>query len=210
MKLHARKETVDLARVGLQGGIYTGFTTLDVRALEDAVIRYGLAEALLDGVAPTEEGLAVRDVFPDLDLRDQNGAAITKREWRQPWSGSYNTEEAEKQIYKTTRDSDNDKKVFIFYGARLTAVGNSVTTTRLNSSAIIWKRGNNVKVIDAWHLELMDAMQDPVVYARTPLMYKRGDHMRVDFYPKTGASGSADTLILLGKTVEPLSLNVTG
>ena len=58
-KLQAAKDAVRIGAVGLQGGVYTGFTTIDVRSLEDAVVKYGVAQALLDGLATTEEGLAV-------------------------------------------------------------------------------------------------------------------------------------------------------
>ena len=56
-KLQAKKDSVDITRIALQGGVYTGFTTIDVRSLEDAVVRYGVAQALLDGIANSDSGL---------------------------------------------------------------------------------------------------------------------------------------------------------
>jgi hypothetical protein len=38
-KLQAAKDAVRIGAVGLQGGVYTGFTTIDVRSLEDAVVK---------------------------------------------------------------------------------------------------------------------------------------------------------------------------
>lgn len=48
------------------------------------MVRYGVAQALMDGLASTEEGLAVRDILPDLDFSlPQDVAKITtlQREW---------------------------------------------------------------------------------------------------------------------------------
>ena len=167
LKLHAKKEVVDIGRIGIQGGVYTGFTTIDVRSLEDAVVRYGVAQALLDGIASTEEGLAVRDILVDKDFQDKNAVAITNREWRQPWSGSYNATEQEVQIYQTNKNTDNFLKVMIIYGVRATQTGPGRTTCALNIASISFKRAS-VKTIDIWQIELLDTVPDSVVDARTP------------------------------------------
>jgi hypothetical protein len=178
---------------------------------------------LLDGIASTEEGLAVRDILVDKDFQDKNSVAITNREWRQPWSGAYNATETEVQIYQTNKNTDNFLKVMIIYGVRATQTGPGRTTCALNIASISFKRAS-VKTIDIWQIELLDTVPDSVVYARTPLLYKKGDYARIDFWPKalgnagigagatgaTGASGGYDNLILLGKTIEAIGLNVTG
>ena len=195
----------------MQGGVYTGFTTIDVRSLEDAVVKYGVAQALLDGLATTEEGLAVRDILTDKDFEDKNGNGITKREWVQPWSGNWlNTDaQTETQVYQTNKDVDNTQKVICIYGLRACNVGPGDVTTTLNINSIIFKR-SSVKTIDIWQVEVLDTVPDRVVYSRTPLLYKKGDNARIDFMPKTAVSGTVDNLILLGKVVEPLGKEVTG
>jgi hypothetical protein len=182
---------------------------VDIRAMEDAVVRYGLAEAILDGLATTEEGLAVRDILPDLDLLDKNGNAVGKRAWVQPWSGAYNIEEADVQVYQTGVTSKNDRKVIIIYGVKETNNGPGRTSTALNASSITWKR-SNVKTIDIWQIESLDTTIEGVAIARTPLLFKKSDVARVDMRPKTGASGGTDNLIFLGKTIEPLGENLVG
>jgi hypothetical protein len=210
-KLQAAKDAVRIGAVGLQGGVYTGFTTIDVRSLEDAVVKYGVAQALLDGLATTEEGLAVRDILVDKDFEDKNGNAIGKRDWIQPWSGNWlNTDaQTETQVYQTNKDVDNTQKVLCIYGVRATNIGPGDVSTTLNVSSLIFKR-SSVKTIDIWQIEVLDSVPDRVVYARTPLLYKKGDNARIDFMPKTGVSGTTDNLILLGKTIEPLGKEVTG
>lgn len=165
----------------------------------------------MDGLATTEEGLAVRDILVDKDFEDRNGNAIAKRDWIQPWSGSWlNTDaQTEVQVYQTNKDVDNTQKVLCIYGIRATNVGPGDVSTTLNTSSIVFKR-SSVKTIDIWQIEVLDTVPDRVVYARTPLLYKKGDNARIDFMPKSGVSGTTDNLILLGKTIEPLGKEVTG
>ena len=49
-------------RLGMFGGVYEGFTQIDTQALEGAVQQYTQAQALLDGIAPDQEGIVVRDI----------------------------------------------------------------------------------------------------------------------------------------------------
>ena len=217
LKLQARKDAVDSTRIGLQGGVYTGFTNIDVRSLEDAVTRYGVAQALLDGLATTEEGLAVRDILPDLDFLMPGGSAVPQREWIQPASGTFLATDANTatQVYKTDTNSNNTKKVLIIYGLRevqaIFPTSPSATTVALKSSAIIFKR-STTKTIDIWQIEIMETIPDRAVYGRTPILYKKGDSARIDFYPKRAAvsTGTNDFIILLGKVVEPIGENVVG
>ena len=95
------------------------------------------------------------------------------------------------------------------YGVRATNIGPGDVSTTININSIIFKR-SSVKTIDIWQIEVLDSVPDRVVYARTPLLYKKGDNARIDFMPKTAVSGTTDNLILLGKTIEPLGKEVTG
>lgn len=209
MKLDTLKDQVNPDAAGIIGGVYAGFTVVDIRAMEDAVVRYGLAEAILDGLATTEEGLAVRDILPDLDLLDKNGNAVGKRQWAQPWSGSYNNTETDVQVYQTGSVSKNDRKVLIIYGLKAAATGPGRTGSTLNATSVTWKR-SNVKTIDIWQIEPLDTTIEGVVIARTPLLFKKSDVARVDMRPKSTASGANDNLIFLGKCVEPLGENLVG
>jgi hypothetical protein len=46
-KLQAARDAVRMKAIGLQGGVYIGFTPIDVRFLEDAVVQFITAQALL-------------------------------------------------------------------------------------------------------------------------------------------------------------------
>ena len=239
LKLQARKDSVDITKIGLQGGVYGGFTTIDVRSLEDAVVRYGVAQALLDGLASTEEGLAVRDILPDLDLRAPDDVVINDRAWAQPSSGFYAvadmmsaTNLGGKAIYITSKNSDNDQKVLIIYGIRLVRTGPARQVSRLLSSAVTFRRGQ-VKTIDIWQIEMLDTVPDQVIYGRTPLLYKKSDNARIEFNLKSsgyywtdtpivssgttapvnvagGISGAREHLMFLGKIIEKIGDQVTG
>lgn len=198
-----------MGKIGIQGGLFVGFTQIDVRALEDAVVKYVTAQAIEDALGTTEEQIAVRDIFPDLDFEDKNGNTITKREWVQPVSGAYNTENADVDIYLTNKDVDNTLKIYCFYGVRATATGPGDTSTTLNISSITFDRSNS-RTIDIWHIEQIDTVPDRVGYARTPILFRKGDNAKIKMRPKTGASGGTDNLILLGKIAESLGKHING
>jgi hypothetical protein len=210
--------------IGLQGGVYIGFTPIDVRFLEDAVVQFITAQALLDGLATTEEGIAIRDILVDKDFRDTNGNAITPREWRQPvsggWQSSGNNGATLREVYKTNKDCDNTQKVYAIYGIRATGTGPGATSTCIFVNSITFQR-SSVKIIDIWEIEPIDTVPERQIFARTPLLYKKGDNASIQFMPKSSTttvtgggtplvSGQEDHLILLGKVAEPLGKEVTG
>jgi hypothetical protein len=190
----------------------------------------------LDGLSTTEEGLAVRDIFPDIDLRGPSDFAIAtlKREWVQPVSGTYlaANEHSQQEIYNTSKNSNNDQKVLVIYGIRLLRTGPGRTQTQLTTSSIVFRR-STVKTIDIWQIEMLDTIPDQVIYGRTPLLFKKGDNMRIDFILKAsaatssvqtsvsgyatsnnlvvaGISGTNDYLMFLGKIIEKIGDQVTG
>lgn len=208
-KLQSTKDRIRFSRIGLQGGLFVGFTQIDIRSLEDAVVRYVAAQAIEDGLATTEEQLAVRDILPDQDFEDKNGNAIVNRQWIQPASGYWTTLESENDVYLTNKDVDNTQKVYCFYGIRGTAVGPGATGTICKSVSIQFDRSNS-KTIDIWQIEQIDTVPDRVGYARTPILFRKGDNAKIKFRPKTTVSGQTDTLILLGKVAESLGKLVNG
>lgn len=216
--------------IGLQGGVYIGFTPIDVRFLEDAVVQFITAQALLDGLATTEEGIAIRDILVDQDFRDNNGNAITDRTWVQPVSGGWGAVRTGTtngstayEVYRTNKDSDNTQKVFAIYGIRANGTGPGDTSSVLKSNSIQFQR-STVKIIDIWQIEALDTVPERQLFARTPLLYKKGDNASIQFVPRANnaggvlvggnnisvASGAVDKIILLGKIAEPLGKTVTG
>lgn len=194
---------------------------------------------MLDGLASTEEGLAVRDILPDLDLRAPDDVVINDRSWAQPSSGYYAatdlmsaTNLGGKAIYITSKNSDNDQKVLIIYGIRLVRCGPARQGFASLASAVTFRRGQ-VKTIDIWQIEMLDTVPDSVIYGRTPLLYKKSDNARIEFHLKAsgnyytnpisattgyfnapvlvpGASGGNDHLMFLGKVIEKIGDQVTG
>lgn len=123
----------------------------------------------------------------------------------------------------------------ILYGLRHCNTGPARTISQLCTSAIVFRRAA-VKTIDIWQIELLDTVPDQVIYGRTPLLFKKGDNLRIDFILKrapsgpigqvvpsgssllrtqsvnanAGVSGNNDFLMFLGKVVEKIGDNVTG
>lgn len=201
------------ADIGIQGGIYIGLTPVDVRALEDNVIRFITAQALLDQLAQTAGGIAIRDVLPDLDLRDQNNVAIVPRNWQQPVSGGFvgaQTGASATYVYQTNKDCDNTQKTICFMGVMCINGGPDDASTAVNTCCVEWQR-NGSKTIDEWHIQVVDQLPNRTCWARTPVMFKKGDNARVNLIAKsTNLSGSFDNLIFIGKVAEPLGKLING
>ena len=216
IKLQAKKEAIDVGRVGLFSGVYTMMTDIDVRALSDAVSRYVLAQALIDNISNTEGGLVCRDLLPDKDLLDGSGTAITSRDWRQPVTGNFTTATGASatavSVYKTSRTSDNDRKVIGIFGIRLVGVGHSRQHAVLAHNSIIWKR-SDVKTIDIWSTQAIECSPSGSLWGMTPLLFKRGDDLNVLFVPNSRMAVSAskyDMIQIVAKVAEALGANVTG
>jgi hypothetical protein len=112
-------------------------------------------------------------------------------------------------IYTTNKDVDNTLKVYCFYGIRGTGRGPGDTASVLDISSIQFDRSNS-KTIDIWQVEQIDTVPDRVGYARTPILFRKGDNASIKFRPKNGISGNTDNLILLGKVAESLGKLVNG
>ena len=127
------------------------------------------------------------------------------------------------EVYRTNKDSDNTQKVFAIYGIRANGTGPGDTATVLKSNSIQFQR-STVKIIDIWQIEALDTVPERQLFARTPLLYKKGDNASIQFVPRSNAvggvgagigalsvtSGAIDKIILLGKCAEPLGKTVTG
>lgn len=218
MKLHARKEAVDIGRIGLQAGVYAGLTPLDIRSLEDTVVRYTVAQGLLDNLAQSESSLIVRDILPDKDLLDGQAvpAAIASRDWRQPVTGNYASAtglpSTKETIYMTSRLSNNDRKVISFYGLRLVGTGPFRASSILKINSLIWSRPG-VKTIDIWHIQILETIDGQALFGRTPLMFKRGDDAQLEAVPNASVPVGAskfDQIAFLGKVVEASGNTMVG
>lgn len=178
----------------------------------------------MDGLASTEEGLAVRDILPDLDFSlPQDVAKLTtlQREWIQPASGSWSGTQANTQVevYDTSKgNTNNDQKVMIVYGLRLINTGPARFVPQLCTSSIVFRRAA-VKTIDIWQIEMLETVPDQVVYGRTPLLYKKTDSLRIDFVLRRlhntalqvlATSGSASYVVGAGGATGPLYTGLTG
>jgi hypothetical protein len=189
------------------GGARALFNPDDVWAIEEDTMSQCVQLALNRKLALTANGLVVRELLPDLDFRDQNNGHIDKREWRQPWSGSYSAS-GNVAVYQTNSIVENHKKVYGFYGARLTDAGPGRTGTNLNAACIVFKDASNPR--DIISLEGIDATQESLIIFRQPLIYQDSQVVKVDMYPKSAASGTYDSIQLLGCLVETVGSTIVG
>jgi hypothetical protein len=221
MQLHLFKQKVDLSKVGLLSGVHPVINETELRVLRDNMAQYGVAHALMvKGIGTgIEASLVVRPVIPSEDLRKgSTGTAIISTEWRQPAdSGEYATADGsegnQEVIYTTSKDSKNDQRILLFYGAKYVGGGNFRTAACMRSTMIIFYRGT-VKTIDKWHTQGLNTAENSYLAAMTPVMYKINDVARIAFVPNasvpTGSGNKFDSLELLGITVEAIGVTVMG
>ena len=195
------------ANVVRVGGARALFNPDDVWAIEQETMNLCVQIALNRNLATTTRGLIIRELIPDIDFRDQNGNVVAKREWRQPWSGSYATS-GSVAVYQTNSNVEYHKKIYGFYGARLTDSGPGRTGTNVNSAQIVFRDANNPR--DLITLEGIDATQESCLIFRQPLTYQDSQTLKIDMWPKTTASGTFDSIQLLGCVVEVNGANIVG
>ena len=195
------------ANVVRVGGARALFNPDDVWAMEVDTMNRCVQLALNRRLASTVKGLVIREILPDVDFRDQNGNIVNKREWRQPWSGNY-TASGSFNVYQTNANVGYHLKVFGFYGARLTDAGPGRTGTTLNATSVIFRDIANPR--DIITLEGIDGTQESLVLFRQPIIYQDSQTMKIDMWGKSNASGSFDSVQLLGVCVEQNGNQIIG
>jgi len=196
-----------LLKVGMVGGVRVDYTKSDVTRLEQRAIELGITRAYNDKISSSMNGLIVRDIIPNLDFVDQNGSGINRR-WRWPASGGYTNAETNLTVWQTNQSVNNDKKVYVFYGARQVDPGTGRTGTNTNTTTVEFDFSSYI--VDIWTLDHIDSSQDTTVLANTPIVFGKSQNMIMKVYPKTTGSGSFDCIMLLGKVIEPRGNTLQG
>lgn len=123
-------------------------------------------------------------------------------------------------------------RVMVIYGFRQPRTGPARTLPDPPNTESIAFRRNNTRTLDIWSIDQLDPVDPQPLYARTPLLFRRGDSLTVDFQPRhvdrpamafSGVGiqqtyqpvsrddlGNTDHIMLLGKVVEALGTVVRG
>jgi hypothetical protein len=200
-------EKIDLGKAGIIGGLNTGFTVSDVKNLERFGMRAGINEALKKGLTQSIDSLGVRDILPDIDLRDSNNNGIGKREWRQPWSGGYTTNSGSVSMYLSNTNVNYEKKIYVVWGVRVVNTGPGRTGGITDISSLTIKDSAQ-NIYDIWDIEDLDTAN--ALYSYNPLVFNNARALRIDVTPKASSSGNFDNIKLLGKIIEPIGENIGG
>lgn len=200
-------DNIRLEAVGFVGGLRSHILPVEIVRLEKLGIQLTLSEALKAAIAPAIEGLAIRDLIPDIEFQDVNDNSVQTREWRQPWSGFYSNNSGEFEVYRTNKDVDYDKKVIGIWGVRYVNSGPGRLGNAVNAASITFKdsAGNTY---DTWQIEGLDI--HPELYAFTPIVFTNTRQLRIFNRPKHSASGGYDNIQLIGKICERRGDNVNG
>lgn len=200
-------DTVRLEAVGFVGGLRSHILPEEIIRLEKLGLQLTISEALKSAISPSIEGLATRNLIPDIDFQDGSDNTIQGKEWRQPWSGFYNNTSGEFEIYRTNKTVDYDKKVIGIWGLRYVNTGPGRLGNIVSTSVITFKdaAGNTY---DTWQVEGLDVQKE--LYSFTPIIFSNTRQLRIFHYPKIGESGSFDNIQLLGCVAERLGDQVNG
>ena len=81
VRLAAHAETVEISNLGYMSVNKPKW--IAPRRMQQ-YIRYGIAQAILDNIGQSPDGLAARNIYPHHDLLDGNGDQLRTDEWVQP------------------------------------------------------------------------------------------------------------------------------
>jgi hypothetical protein len=193
----------------LVGGVRPILWPDELKSLERYAINLGVQQAMLNAIATSPDGLSVRPFIPDVDFIDGNSNTIGKREWVQPWSGTYTNVSAGTAVvvYQTSNATRYDRKVMVIWGLSVVNVGNQRTAGVIDTSSIIFSdtAGNTYDIWDPQRLDTSDAL-----YAYAPIIYPNSRTAKIQFLPKYGASGAFEVIHLIGRIIEPVGDNIQG
>jgi hypothetical protein len=191
------------------GGLHKPSSPNEVSSLERFAIAEGIKQAMTNGIVASPDGLCVRPFIPDIDFVDTNNNALGRREWLQPWSGTYTNTSAGAAItiYQTGNTVRYDRKVYVFWGLSYVNTGNQRASSIVDTASIIFKDGAD-NTYDIWNPQALDT--SPELYAFAPIIYPNTRVCKVQFLPKYGASGAFETIQLEGRVIEPEGDNVQG
>jgi len=165
------------------------------RALEDELVRIALEAKL----ASSPDELVVRDILPKTDFGSDYFA---NDEWVWQAAIGGNT-----WVLGIKKDLDNDFAVG-FYGVR----GPRSSTTK--TTMVKFQLGETATK-DIWHIEQCrcpgaNSADEVFGITRSPVVYYPNDTVVVYLYGTGTATADAETLVLLGKVVEPVGRTVQG
>ena len=207
--VHQAPVEPSINNISLVGGLHAAASPDEVNRLEKFAINQGIKMAMQNTIVTSPDGLTVRPFIPDIDFIDGNNNAIGKREWFQPWSGTYTNVSAGAAltIYQTGNTVRYDRKVYVFWGITYTATGNQRSAGIVDTASIVFKDGAN-NTFDIWNPQGLDVHES--LYAYAPIIYPNTRVCAVQFLPKYAASGSFETIELIGRVIEPDGDNIQG
>ena len=195
-KLQAIKDKVNMSLVGIIST--TIYDTPNAMALREACIKFGVAQALLDGISIDETGLAVRNIYPslDLNLKSEND------NWKWTYPAGFSKQEKRHRIVNCGyRDSNRDRSVLVFYGlCNLSLLKNKCYATRVEYGRL----HKPVEIIP------LDEFENGYAFFATPVLYKKNDDIRIDVFYYDYGDERCDYLKLIGLCVEPLGQTIYG
>ncbi len=195
--------------ISLVGGLHTIASSEEIKHLEQYSIDQGIKTAMENTIVTSPDGLVTRPFLPDIDFIDGNNNTVGKREWAQPWSGTYLnlTTGTALTIYQTGQAVRYDRKVYCFWGLTYTAIGNQRSAGIVDTASVVFRDGAN-NTLDIWSPQRLDT--NDALYAHAPIIYPNTRVCKIDLVPKYAGSGAFENLVFMGCVIEPDGDNIYG
>lgn len=167
-------------------------------ALRDASIKYGVAQAIGDGIFPDESGACVRNIYPSMDFAMPPEADSWK--WKHPHVGQ--GAELWHQIISVNSSAYNrDRSVLVIYGlCNLSLIKNRCYATRIDFLPGRVKRTEMIP---------LDQFENGYTWMSTPIIFKKNDAFGINLQLNEHASEQTDFLKLIGVCIEPLGQSLS-
>ncbi|MDX1371330.1 MAG: hypothetical protein R3321_02605 [Nitrososphaeraceae archaeon] len=171
--------------------------------LPDNFIKGAVKQAISSNIAIDESSLVVRDIYPDLDLLDNEGRSIENISWNNlipiPISKTFTGKRRDDiiSVYKTGKLCNYERKVYCFSGFQLLEDNNVVVGANF--------KNDQVKVKAILDLTTFTKEGDYMGFTR-PIIYKASEALNLEYIIQGGAR--IPHIKLNGVVVEALEQSV--
>jgi hypothetical protein len=147
-----------------------------------------------DRIVSHPEHVHLRDIFPDKDLLDANGAKI-QRDWQQPPSSTYTVENTDFVIYKTGPLVESSRKIILIYGIKNLSM---TPTTTPSNEAWLMSMSFYTQSSKIGETGLNFDLQTYGMELQQPIMTRASQELTIQGQVRDGAIGKNDRLMFLG------------
>jgi len=205
-KLFAMAKTIDLRMLGHLSILKPRHISGRLMA---AYCKLVTAQCILDNIQTTPGGICLRDFDLQRDFQDGNENIISHTIWCQPTDHDYDCLNNIVSVYTTSRYTNNDRKVYFFYG-----IQNLNFNHPSYADQFIFKL-NNIKMMDILQLTNRKPGENgyDFAYLQKPVLGRKNCNMTIQVHVGSDyplIRDSRDNFKLLGIVGESVGQHIAG